>query len=158
MWRTKDSTVGRSDVSAARGASFSRSLLGLTLGLMMLGGCAAPDPYFTPPQPAGDPLPNYPQVVALEGLSMRLLVDHPMVEASSIERPMRVSVPVRLRGMGDAANIQYAFQFFDGTGRPLDDGDSWRFVRLESRAQEYIEAGAMSSEAVDWQLTLRLAR
>lgn len=136
----------------ARGFAVSALLL------WAVAGCAAPDPHMTPPQPSMDPLPDYPQIVALEGLSMRLLVDHPMVEASSAERPLRVTVPVRLRGMGDAANVQYVFQFFDASGRPLDKGDSWRFVRLESRAQEYLEANAMSTEAVDWQLTLRLAR
>lgn len=139
-------------------SKIASSLFAVVIGVLTLGGCAAPDPYAMPPQPVGDPLPDYPQVVALEGLSMRLLVDHPLVEASTVERPMRVSVPVRMRGMGDAANIQYAFQFFDQTGRPLDDGESWRFVRLESRAQKYVEAGAMSVDAVDWRLTLRLAR
>lgn len=131
----------------------------LTVGLM-LGGCAAKDPLMAPAQPRNDPLPAsaYPQLVTLEGLDEGLGFWPPIVEPSTPERPMDVTVPVR--SMVDyPLNVQYRFEFLDDLGRPLRSNiDGWGFIHMEPRLRVVLRGNAIGDDARDWRLYLRPAR
>ena len=132
------------------------SLLLITLALV-LGGCA--DQIKAPPGPRRDPLPPgaYPQIVPLGGLAPWLYFDNPMVTPSSADRPMQVTVPVRLV-YDEPRDVQYGFQFFRADGRPLDTNKKWRWMHLEPRTQFFFEGNALETTAADWQLEIRPAR
>lgn len=121
-----------------------------------IAGCG--DPYRAPPAGMHDPLPleAYPRITALEGLSPWLLFEEPIVDASTADRPLRVTVPVRL-GYDRPRDVQYAYQFFDANGRLLVERQ-WRFVHLEPRTVFHFEGSALETSAVDWRLEVRPAR
>ena len=128
----------------------------LTAGL---GLTACKDTIKAPPSMAQDPLPGraYPQNVAIEGLGKVLVYGDPVVDPSTADRPMSVSVPVRSAG-DDILNIQYRFQFFDAQGRPLKSNLGWRFMNLDPKVQVFLQATSLETAAEDWRLQIRPAR
>jgi uncharacterized protein YcfL len=131
----------------------------LTAGLM-LAGCAAKDPLMAPAQPRNDPLPAsaYPQLVTVGGLDEGLGFWPPIVEPSTPERGMDVTVPVR--SMVDyPLNVQYRFEFLDDLDRPLrSDIAGWGFIHMEPRLRVELRGNAIDNDAKDWRLYLRPAR
>ena len=118
-----------------------------------LGGCDTAPARIKP-----DPVLDYPQKVALEGLDKAVVAARPIVTPSTADRPMQVSVPLRSIVDGRALNVQYKFEFFDQNGRPLRTNLGWRFQKLEPRVQVFLEGNALETKAVDWRLQVRPAR
>ena len=114
------------------------------------------------PPPAGrdDPLPiaAYPKVEIASGLHEYLVVEKPIVDPATPQKPMKVTVPVR--SVADVSiNTQYQFTFFDAMGRPVKNSPSgWRYANIPRRTQLFYEAGALDTDAVDWRLRIRSAR
>jgi hypothetical protein len=133
-------------------------LLILTFALGVTFGCqnATKAPFTPRPDPVAG---NYPRQVTVDGLHEVLVVGQPVVQRSTPDQPMRVTVPVRSVFDHGPLNVQYQFTFLDDRGRPLRGGDSgWRFQRLEPRAPAYFDANAMDPAAADWNLVIRSAR
>ncbi len=143
--------------AASGGAKWSRTIgLKLTcvsvIGLFLAVGC---DTVKAPGAAEPDPLPAsaYPQIAALGGLDGYLAYDKPVVNRPA-DRPMNVSVPIRLKS--DAGlKTQYRFIFFDQNGRPLEPDPTWQFTFLPARAQAFLEGSALDTDAVDWRLEVR---
>ncbi len=126
---------------------------------LVLGGCAAADHAKAPPGPLRDPLPPqaYPEIVPTGGLARWLYFDNPIVTPGTDDRPMQVSVPVRMV-YNEPREIQYCFQFFGADGRPLDSRKEWHWKHVEPRIRFFLEGNALQPEAVEWNLEIRPAR
>lgn len=137
--------------------SFAAAWIAIALIGFMAAGC---DHVKAPPAGPGDLLPAeaYPQIVASEGTSLALRFSRPIVDPSTPERPMHVTVPVRSIEDDYPLNVQYQFQFLDGQGRPLGNSNSWRFMNLRPREQHFLEGRALDPAAADWRLIVRSAR
>lgn len=111
-----------------------------------------------PPGALRDPLRAnaYPRIAVLEGLQRWLYFSDPIVTPSTADKPMRVTVPMRL--VYDAPReIQFRFEYFGADSRPLRSG-GWRFRHLEPRTQIYLDGNALETQAADWRLEVRPAR
>lgn len=123
-----------------------------------LGGCnkdnvRAPEGIRTDPLAGG-----YPQNVALNGLHNSLVVDQPIVEPRSADRPMRVTVPLRSVAEG-TLRVQYRFILLDDRGRPVrSNQEGWRYQVIARRTQVFVETSALDTDAVDWRLEVRSAQ
>ncbi len=133
------------------------SLCLVCLCLVATAGCH--DPIKAPPAGQGDLLlaEHYPQIVATNNLADSLRFGRVIIDPSTGDRPMRVTVPVRSIYDGYPLNIQYQFEFMDGDGRLLNDS-GWRFINLRPRVQQQLEANARHVEARDWRLIVRSGR
>ena len=130
------------------------AILSLGVALFAVGcdtvkapGAASPDPLATE---------AYPQIAALEGLARTLSFDRPDVRSGPTP-PMSVSVPVRLRSDFEK-KVHYRFIFFDEHGRPLHPQMGWAYQVLPARAQVFLQASALDTEADDWRLEIRPTR
>lgn len=125
-------------------------------GCVLMGGCQTST---LPPAAQRDPVgsENYPRVVILDGLQRWVVVDAPVVTKSERD-PLRVTVPVRAVTRREELNVQYRFAFFDADGRPIEPSPAWRYERLPSKAQRFLEANALDQRAVDWRVDIRPAR
>lgn len=120
--------------------------------MLAMAGC---DTIQAPPSPRGDPLEgNYPRNVAIEGLADELVVERPIVTASTSNVPMSVVVPVRSVS-NDKLKLQYRFIFLDGRGRPLSQPPSWQYITVEPKLRIYMEGSALSTTAEDYNLEIR---
>ena len=137
-----------------------RLLLLVTLTALcasMLAGCyrpfgAEPDRY---------PVSEHPNVYTLGWLRNDFyLQDAPVVTPEQGNRPMSVTVAVRLREAAweDPIACQYRFMFFDERGVPLDPDPTWQFRIIEPRVSTYLQAGAPDIGAVDWHCEIRQNR
>ncbi len=111
-----------------------------------------------PPGALRDPMraDAYPRIAVLEGLQRWLYFNDPIVTPSTADKPMRVTVPMRL--VYDAPReIQFRFEYFGADSRPLRSG-GWRFRHLEPRTQIYLDGNALETQAADWRLEVRPAR
>ncbi|MBX3363605.1 MAG: YcfL family protein [Phycisphaeraceae bacterium] len=128
----------------------------LAAGCTLSAGCRRD---IAPPGAYGDPYPdaNYPNVVMLDGLQRFVVVSG----SPKVEKPdggvMRVVVAIRNTAQQEI-NAQYKFQFLDSQGRPIGYEPTWRYIRLSSLAQHFVEANAVDSRAVQWRLEVRPAR
>ena len=130
------------------------SLVALAFVVVGCGG----DRIKGPPGALRDPLraDAYPRIAVLEGLQRWLYFSDPIVTPSTPDKPMRVTVPMRL--VYDAPReIQFRFEYFSADSRPLRSG-GWRFRHLEPRTQIYLDGNALETQAADWRLEVRPAR
>lgn len=125
--------------------------------LCLSAGCQ--DNVRAPAAVRSDPLAGgYPQKVALNDLDHGIVAEEPIVDASTPDRPMRVTVPVR-SVVEHPLNVQYRFTFLDDRGRPIrGETGGWRYVNIAPRVQVAVEASALDTNAADWRLELRPAR
>ena len=127
--------------------------------LLMLPGCKGPDNVKAPQTIRTDPLAGaYPQNIALSGLHNRIVIGQPMVDPAQSDSPMKVTVP--LRSVADGTiRVQYKFIFLDGRGRPVRSNlDGWRYQVIAARAEVFLEATSMDTDAADWRLEVRPAQ
>ncbi len=135
----------------------SALLAAAAIGAATLAGC---DTVRAPYAPGGDQLPasNYPKVAFLDKeLSGMLVVDPSIVVVDRPEgRPMKVTVP--LRSVVDfTMKVQYQYTWRDALGRPVGES-GWKFTRVEPRVQVPFQANAITADAADWRLEVRLER
>ncbi|CAG0996556.1 hypothetical protein PHYC_02600 [Phycisphaerales bacterium] len=98
---------------------------------------------------------EYPQIEVEYGLRNHIAVGEPAVNNGEV---MTVTVPIRvLSDAGEYSRIQYQYMFFDDKGVPLRIQPDWRYVRLESRRQEFISATS-SDTAASWRLRIQINR
>ena len=137
--------------------NLTRKCLALAICLLSVGLTSCEDPIKAPGGARLDPLhPNaYPQIVSLDGLEAYLGWDGPIVSRDGV---LKITAPVRAVTSYEDLNVQYRFVFFDKDGRPFDTEPIWRFKRLPSRTQVFIEGSALDGRAVDWRLEVRPAR
>lgn len=111
----------------------------------------------TRPPGAGqaDPLARdaYPNVVTHGNLRNRLFIEEETVDYATANRPMRVTVPVRVNDRFDW-QAQYKFLFFDDNWRPVGETD-WLYAELPARTQVPLSAVAMNRDATRWRLEVR---
>lgn len=106
-----------------------------------------------------DPLPaqSYPQIAVDGPLQPFLAFDAPKVSRDG--GVLKVVTPVRLQSdKGYESDLQYRYTFLDAGGLPLRSQADWRYVRLPSRRQVFLEGNAMDTTASDWRLEVRTAR
>jgi len=123
-----------------------------------IGACApTPSPNTPPGSPGPDPLPGYPQIVAMDGLGP-WLVGEPAI----IEHPpgglLRITQPIRSASATEHLRVQYRFIYLDASGRPLRAQEEWRYIVIPALTQVFLDGNALSTEAVDWRLEIRSAR
>lgn len=95
---------------------------------------------------------EYPQIEVEYGLRKHLRVGDVVVTNGEI---MSVTVPIRVASdAGEISRIQYQFMFFDDKGVPLRIQPDWRYLRLESRRQEFISANS-NDAAATWRLRIQ---
>ncbi len=124
----------------------TRTTLALTLTalLVIVTGCDTTRP------PSGakyDPvrIEEYPQVELDTRLHDALVMDRPVVDPATHDRPMKVNVPIR-SFVDKPLNIQYQFTFFDEAGRPMRDGGrGWRFIHVAPRSQVFMKANSLET-------------
>ncbi len=128
------------------------------LCLLVVTALAACDTVKAPHALRTDPLGGaYPQNVAIEGLHKYVVVDQPIVDGPTPNRPLNVTVPLRSVSEG-VVNVQYRFEFLDRAGRPLRSSSGFKFATLEPRTQVFLESNALDTNAVDWRLLVRPSR
>lgn len=120
--------------------------------MLAMAGC---DTIQAPPSPRGDPLEgNYPANVAIQGLAEELVVEKPIITASSPDVPMSVVVPVRSVS-DDKLKLQYRFIFLDNRGRPLTQPPGWQYITVEPKLRIFMEGSALDTSAADYNLEIR---
>ncbi len=122
------------------------------------GACTpTPSPNTPPGSPGPDPLPGYPQIVALDGLGPWLVA-----EPTIIQHPpgglLRITQPIRSASERTHMRIQYRFIYLDAQGRPMRAPEEWRYMVIPALTQVFMDGNALSTEAVDWRLEIRSAR
>ncbi|QDU70238.1 DUF1425 domain-containing protein [Mucisphaera calidilacus] len=139
---------------------YGRSGLGMMalaagLGLSMLAGCQT-DPGIKAGWVAGE---ETSQVIASEkDLRGKLRTGKYIVKPSTADKPMEVTVPVRLVEGKKAIAIQYRYQFFLSDGTPVKHDSAWRTAELEPDVQEFLRGSATDYFASDWNLEIRSDR
>lgn len=135
--------------------TFTLMIVAGGLGIALTMGCAetkAPHAGRTDSVTAA----QYPQISVQDDLHWQLVFDKPIVKSSD-DRPMSVSVPVRVAKDSGIA-IQYRFDFLDESGRPVPPEMQWRYAQLPARNQRFLEGAALDTAAVDWRFEVRRAR
>jgi hypothetical protein len=125
---------------------------GVALGALGLAGCdttAAPFPGRV------DPAQPYPKVSVAPGLGQFIAFTEPTVTPGEGDRPLHVVTPCRSTQDG-ITRVQYQYEWFDEAGRPAG-ASGWKYVVIPARAQVFLEANALSTNARDWRLTVRPA-
>ncbi len=104
-----------------------------------------------------DKVSSYPNV----SISSLSLADKVRLNPATVSQTeaglLRLTQPVR--AASDAGlSIEHRVIWFDVQGRPIEPQMTWRFMRLEPRVRQFIEAQASSEQAVDYEVQLRWAR
>ena len=131
------------------------SLLVVALLAVVLSGCDT-----TPPVGKADPIApgTYPQTVVIDGLVSGVVFGDPIVTVGTDKVPMHVTLPIRSI-VDDPINIQYKVEFFDAAKRPLTNtNQGYRFMNLAPRVEQFMEATALDTNAVDYRVLVRSAR
>lgn len=97
----------------------------------------------------------YSQITTFEGLEGELVFGQPVVQRG-VFQPIHVAIPVRA-AYDQPQRIEYRFEYFDSTGRPLRPSMDWRYILIPVRGQRVMEGSAVDTAAVDWRLELRRA-
>lgn len=128
---------------------------GIAMGVG-LAGCN--DPVKAPYAGKQDPLArtSYPQITVEGPLQPFLAFDAPVVTKPS--GVLKVVTPVRLQSDGQESNVQYRYIFLDAGGMPLRAQADWRYLRMPSRQQVFLEGNALDTTASDWRLEVRPSR
>jgi len=88
-----------------------------------------------------------------------LVTDEPIVTPGTATQPMSVTVPLRSVYEDGTLKIQYQFTFLDDRGRPIKaQTHGWKYATVPPLARIYAEAGAMDTNAADWELIVRPAK
>jgi uncharacterized protein YcfL len=130
---------------------------GLLALLPALGGCDT-----TRPPAAGLPDPVagnlYPKITLDGNLQQFMAIDYTRVVVTqpTADTAIAVQVPARSQADNDM-NIQFQYTWLDAAGRQVGLS-GWRTVTLPNRRQQMLAANALTREAVDWQLDIRVAR
>lgn len=109
-------------------------------------------------EPDRTPVAEYPKIATLGWLRNDFFqFDAPIVTPEQGNRPMQVTVSVRLKELAFEERIacQYRFIFFDERGVPLNPEPMWHFRLIEPRVATYLQAGAPDTGAVDWRCEIR---
>lgn len=122
----------------------------------LLSGCN--DPVKAPYGGKQDPLPagQYPKITVEGPLQPFLAFEAPKVSRDS--GVLKVVTPVRLQSDGQESNVQYRYIFLDAGGLPMRAQPDWRYLRLPSRQQVFLEGNALDTGASDWRLEVRPSR
>ncbi|WP_428387285.1 hypothetical protein [Mucisphaera sp.] len=96
------------------------------------------------------------QVIASDAdLRNKLRSGKPIVTPSSADKPLEVTVPIRLTRGSKPVPIQYRFSFFLSNGAPVDHEAAWRTAVLDPNVQEYLTGSSVDFFAADWNLEIR---
>ena len=117
-------------------------------------GCAALGPGDSRQASSGTDLSI--QVTTFEGLDGRMVFGEPQVQRGAYE-PLSVSIPVRA-AHDRSLRLQYRFEFFDRSGRPIRPTMDWRYILLPVQGDRVMESTAYDTAATDWRLEIRRAR
>ncbi len=98
----------------------------------------------------------YPQITMFEGLEGQLLFGPPQIKRGTYQ-PISVAIPVRT-ARDHPQRVQYRFEYFDGSGRPLRPSMDWRYILLPVDGERTMAGSALDIAAVDWRLEVRRAR
>jgi uncharacterized protein YcfL len=127
-------------------------------GVFALAGC---DTVRAPNSPRIDQLPTsqYPKVTIESRELADVLAVNPgavTVTQGDASRPMDVSVG--LRSLADnSMNVQYRFQWFDESGRMVEEEQFKQFL-IPPRTEQRLRSNPMTTKATDWRLQVRSAR
>ncbi len=126
------------------------------VALSTLAGCQT-DTTRAPASPAPDPLvvSGYPQITMASGLSGLIAHGRPIVESPTMQTPMRVTVPIRSIQDGPT-RVQYQYTWLDASGRPVGTS-GWKYELLPPRMERFFESNALTTQAVDWRLEIKIA-
>lgn len=126
--------------------------------VLSVGGC---DTVRAPNSPRIDQLPTsqYPKVTIESRELADVLAVNPgavTVTPGDSSRPMDVSVG--LRSLADnSMNVQYRFQWFDESGRMVEEEQFKQFL-IPPRTEQRLRSNPMTTKASDWRLQVRSAR
>jgi len=129
----------------------------MLLCTVLLTGCYRP--YGAQPDPM--PSAQYPKIVTQGWLRNDFYeFDAPDVTPEAGNRPMSVSVYVRLKEFAWEKSIdcQYRFIFLDEHGAPLDPDPTWHYRQIEPRVITTLQGSAPDIGAVDWRCEIRQDR
>lgn len=131
--------------------------LGAVVGSSLLAGCDT-NPVMAPFPGRPDLLPaeHYPQIAVTDTLDEFLFFAKANIQ-SAPDKPMSVSVPARL-AEEYAVNVQYKFEFYNGSGRLMKPEMDFQYLRMPSRVQVFMSGAALDTDAVDWRLIVRSAK
>ena len=137
----------------------TRSVVAMALAVMLLAGCQE-DMIKAPASGRLDmlPLEDYPQIAVQPGLQEALVFAPAVVEPSSPDSPMNVTVPVRSVHDKYSLNIQYRFEFRDDKDMQLRTNSGWRFAHLTPRIQTDLTGNSLETKAAGWRLLVRAAK
>ncbi len=122
------------------------------VALAVLAGCSK-----GPIAAERDTVDQYPKV-SISSLSLADKVRlNPATLTETEAGLLHLTQPIRAASDG-ALSVEYQVIWFDKKGVPIEPRMTWRFMRLEPRVREFIEADASSREAVDYEVQLRWAR
>ncbi len=121
-----------------------------------LAGCQDQQAGYPPASPSGDRIVGgYPQITLAGSLADLLVASRPMVEGPTPQQPMRVVVPIRSI-QNAMTRVQYQFTWLDAQGRPVDTS-GWKYEAVPPRMERFFEGSALSTEATDWRLEIKVA-
>lgn len=139
-----------------RSASRLAAMLLVASLALVLGACESspyPDAGRTDMMAPG----TYPRNVMLDGLGQGVVLGEAIVTPGNDARPIKVVQPVR-NILDYPINVQYRFEFFDASRRPLGPDSGWVFRNLPPKAELFLEGAALQTTATDWRLQIRSAR
>ena len=96
---------------------------------------------------------SYPQITTFEGLEGQLLFGPPIVKRGTYQ-PIHVAIPVRA-AHDQPQRVQYRFEYFNSSGRPLRPSMDWRYLLLPVGGERIMDGSALNTTAVDWRLEVR---
>lgn len=96
---------------------------------------------------------GYPQIETRGDLNKEIYFDKAVVQRSK-DGAFHVSVPVRCIKQ-HAVEAQYRFIFLAQDGTLLTPRMDWRYIKLPSRAQVFLQGTSLSKNAADWRLQIR---
>ncbi|VAX39443.1 hypothetical protein MNBD_PLANCTO03-765 [hydrothermal vent metagenome] len=97
----------------------------------------------------------YPKVSVAPNLYDFVAFTEPTVTPGTNETPLHVVTPCRSTQDG-ITRVQYQYEWFDAQDRPVGES-GWKYTVIPARAQVFLEANALSTDAKDWRLTVRPA-
>ena len=97
-----------------------------------------------------------PQITMFEALDQQLAFGQPDVHRGTFE-PLRVVISVRATE-NQPQRVQYRFEYFDRSGRPMRPSMDWRYLLLPIGGERIMEGSALDTAAVDWRLEVRRAK